>query len=364
MKHRREITTFSLSFLDVMCCGFGAVVLLVMILNGQTLERRDEKVQESKDELEEEQILTEAAKKHLADLKQKVSKAERDALKVQEEAGGLSQEIEAEAEKGTDQAAQEKKNEEELKALQAQLDELAEKRADEAEKVVPDVAQGESRVGFDGDGKRQYLTGLKLGGERTLILIDASASMLDPMIVNAIVKSLESEEVRRKSAKWQRVVSSVHWLVANLPADRHFQIYSFNTEATPLLSGSAGQWLSTSSKDHSTRAIAAARELAPIGGTNLLRAFEVIRQLNPLPDSVLLLTDGLPTQGSNPNVPAKVSSAQRLQLFSEAIRVLRKDVPINTLLYPIEGDPRAASAFWELALMTRGSLITPTEDWP
>jgi hypothetical protein len=31
MRRRREMAEFSLSFLDVICCGFGAVILLLMI---------------------------------------------------------------------------------------------------------------------------------------------------------------------------------------------------------------------------------------------------------------------------------------------------------------------------------------------
>jgi len=32
---RREITTFSMSYLDVMCCGFGAMILLFMLVRNQ-----------------------------------------------------------------------------------------------------------------------------------------------------------------------------------------------------------------------------------------------------------------------------------------------------------------------------------------
>ena len=39
---RRQLTPFSLSFLDVMCCGFGAVVLLVLILNNDTVRAREQ----------------------------------------------------------------------------------------------------------------------------------------------------------------------------------------------------------------------------------------------------------------------------------------------------------------------------------
>ena len=42
----------------------------------------------------------------------------------------------------------------------------------------PQDAAGQQIRTFKGEGDRQYLTGLKLGGERTLILVDRSASML------------------------------------------------------------------------------------------------------------------------------------------------------------------------------------------
>ena len=36
MAKRRQFTVFSLSFLDVMSCGFGAVILIFLILNHET----------------------------------------------------------------------------------------------------------------------------------------------------------------------------------------------------------------------------------------------------------------------------------------------------------------------------------------
>ena len=36
---RRRFSPFSLSFLDIMCCGFGAVVLMVLIINAGTEDR-------------------------------------------------------------------------------------------------------------------------------------------------------------------------------------------------------------------------------------------------------------------------------------------------------------------------------------
>ena len=57
-------------------------------------------------------------------------------------------------------------------------------------------------IGFDGEKKRQYLTGLKLGGQRTLILIDASASMLDETVVNVVRRKLMNDAARRRAPKW------------------------------------------------------------------------------------------------------------------------------------------------------------------
>ncbi len=31
-KSRRDVEVFSLSFLDVMCCGFGAIILLLVLV--------------------------------------------------------------------------------------------------------------------------------------------------------------------------------------------------------------------------------------------------------------------------------------------------------------------------------------------
>ena len=38
---RRPANAFSLAFLDVMFCGFGAVILFFMIINANTFERRE-----------------------------------------------------------------------------------------------------------------------------------------------------------------------------------------------------------------------------------------------------------------------------------------------------------------------------------
>jgi hypothetical protein len=208
------------------------------------------------------------------------------------------------------------------------------------------------------------LTGLKLGGDRTLILVDASASMLDETIVNIVRRKLMNASIRRRSPKWLRVVRSLQWLVANLQPNKSFQVYYFNTEARPVISGTEKRWLTSSDPSLLEGVISEVRKLAPQGGTNLSSAFNVISQLRPKPDSVLLLTDGLPTQGKSKPRSNTITAKERQDLFNKAVMILPKGVPVNTLLFPIEGDPGAASSFWGLAIATRGSFITPSRDWP
>ena len=70
---KRESTPFSVAFLDIMFCGFGAVVLLVMILNGQVLQKREEKKEDLQGELKRVTALYDFAREHLANLQNDVT---------------------------------------------------------------------------------------------------------------------------------------------------------------------------------------------------------------------------------------------------------------------------------------------------
>ena len=43
---RRPVNAFSLSFLDCMCCGFGAVILFFMIINTGSVRNTDERLRQ------------------------------------------------------------------------------------------------------------------------------------------------------------------------------------------------------------------------------------------------------------------------------------------------------------------------------
>jgi len=77
MKKRSTDSAFSLSFLDVMCCGFGAVVLLVMLLNGQTLQKRAETHKDLQAELDRVTLQKEFSDAHLTELRNAIETLEQ-----------------------------------------------------------------------------------------------------------------------------------------------------------------------------------------------------------------------------------------------------------------------------------------------
>jgi hypothetical protein len=213
-------------------------------------------------------------------------------------------------------------------------------------------------------GNRQYLTGLRMDGKRVMIMVDASGSMLDRTIVNVLIRRNMSEAERRRAPKWRQVVSTVDWLTANLAPDGQFQIYTFDEQARPLLAKTRGKWLDVGDGKKLDEAMANLRKVVPNGGTSLSAAFRAIARMKPQPDNVYLLVDGLPTLGSGPARRRTVTGDERLRYFQSAVRGFPRGIPINVILYPFEGDPGAASAFWALSIYTKGSFMSPSEHWP
>jgi len=107
------------------------------------------------------------------------------------------------------------------------------------------------------------------------------------------------------------------------------------------------------------------RKLVPENGTSIENAFVAMNTLTPKPDSVIMITDGLPTQGATaPLLRKTVDGDARLKLFEHAVGKYPREVPFNVILMPMEGDPAAPSAFWQLARRTNGAFMSPSKDWP
>lgn len=361
---RRQVSPFSLSFLDIMFCGFGAVVLLVLILNTDTVRARNAVFADLRADVVQREREVLVGRADLVELRNSLEATDREIVESQGESERVLErirELESEIARMSRETLARREN---INRLQSDLKDLDAEQRRLGNEAPDEQDQGERVREFVGEGDRQYLTGLKVGGKRILLLVDASASMLDETVVNVIRRRNMNEARRRGAPKWQRTLRTSDWLVSNLPADARFQLYTFNTTAKAALPSSDGRWLSTSSRQDVEGAVNGLRQTTPEGGTSLYKAFAVAKSLSPRPDNILLVTDGLPTQGSSRPSAVKVSGEQRLRHFVTATGTLPSGIPVNTILMPMEGDAYAAAAFWRLAVDTQGALITPARDWP
>ena len=229
-KKRRNIA-FSLSFLDIMACGFGAVTLLFLILrhNATEIELPDPRLASEVDLLQED-----------------ISQAEREKVELLNSLKELQLQL-VTAQGASDRVITDLQEQE--KSIQADpKDDIAKLRR-QVEQLEIETAQmeevefGDKVREFLGDGNRQYLTGLKLGGERVMILVDGSASMLADTVVNAVRRRNMDDSQKKQSPKWVWTMRTLEWLLAQLPPSSRFQVYIFNTGTQPAIVGTEGEWL-------------------------------------------------------------------------------------------------------------------------
>jgi hypothetical protein len=361
-KKRAIFNPLSLAFLDVMSCGFGAVVLLFLILDHTAQEQRDE----SDPRLQAEVMLLDReiteGEEMLARLRNTLDTVSLEVVEAQGRANRIQNEIDEVRRELTVLEGSTLASDESVEQLMADIRSLEEDilrlQSESMEEVGTDARS------FLGQGQRQYLSGLYMGGNRILVLVDMSASMLDESLVNIIRTRNMPLEYQRQAPKWQRTVHIVDWLTSQFPVASQYQVMGFNEEVFPILEGTEGMWLEVADRDELDELVRRLGDRAPARGSNLQRAFQAAREMSPPPDNIYLITDSLPTQSNRPPRGQLITPRERMELFWEAIESRPANVPVNTVLLPMEGDPGAAAVFWELAILTRGSFITPSRDWP
>lgn len=352
----RSVSPFSLSFLDIMSCGLGAAVLIFLLLkhtvDGPT--PRDPQVMSEVSLLEEE--IKEGELK-LFRIRNTISEVTDETVVAQ----GLARQIQEDIDKLKSQL--EEINPDAPVDTQALRDKIArlEKQKEALENT--DVG-GRKAYEFSGDGERQYLTGLRLGGERVLILLDNSASMLDESIVNIIRRRNMGDTQKKLAPKWQRATNIARWVIANLPPSSDFQILAFNSDVSAVFDSEVNRWHEVSDRAVLEQATNALTDLVPANGTNFDNVMRAAANMQPRPDNIFLITDGLPTLGSDGKKSGTISGRDRLRLFNKSLSLLPDGAAVNTMLLPLEGDTYAAAAFWRLAILTRGAFVTPARDWP
>ena len=339
-----------------MSCGLGAAVLIFLILrhNVDAPTKIDQRQLMAEINLLQEEI--KVGEEKLVRIRNTLSDVSDESVTAQGLARKISKEI--------DQLKSllEVINPDAVKGVEGMKQRLA--KLQQQKKVLEKTKlKGTKAYEFTGDGERQYLTGLKLGGENILVLVDASASMLDETLVNIIRRRNMSNSAKRNAPKWQRVLAMTQWVLANLPLRSDYQVLTFNTEVRAVLGEELDEWREVADVDKIDATITALDKVVPQGGTDMAAAFEAAMDMRPRPDNIYLITDGLPTIGGRAS-GTTISGLDRLKLFDEAMKIILPEIPVNTLLLPLEGDPYAASAFWRLAIVTRGAFVTPSRDWP
>ena len=361
-RRKRQSSTFNLSFLDIMSCGFGAVVLVFLIIDhSMKIEIRtvNAEVLSEVALLEEDIVDGEAG---LVRLRNALTEADLEIVEADGRARRLTDELDEYEALIASIEESDVSDSDAIAKLQAEINQLEEEIRLLEEAAAAEA--GRSAREFVGEGNRQYLTGLNLGGQRIAIMVDASASMLANQLINVIRLRNMDPALQKQAGKWTRTLDTVDWLTAQLPVNAQFQVITFNTDARPVLPGTETQWLEVADTPKLESISAALRERVPAGGTSLHNAFTALSSLPNPPDNIFLLTDGLPTQGEKPPRGSKVSGNERLKHFRDAIRRLPSGVPVNTILFPMEGDPMAASEYWQLARASNGSFMSPSTDWP
>jgi len=361
-RKKRPFSTFSLSFLDIMSCGFGAVILVFLIID-HSIEAQSKEL--NRDLLSEVNLLNEdisdgekdkvRLRNTLSEVDLQIVEARGRATRINDDISEFEALIEALKRDGFTERADIESLKAEIQSLEDELEKL---------KAAAEENSGDNARSFLGEGNRQYLTGLNLGGRNIAILLDVSSSMLAEELVNIIRLRNMDTSVQRNAGKWTRALNTVDWLTAQLPIGSKYQVITFNTSARAALAETEGKWLEVADQAQLEKLSTALHQILPTGGTSLENAFNALQDLSPAPDNIFLITDGLPTQGANPPGRRTVSGRDRQKLYRQAIKRLPQGVPVNIILAPMEGDPMAASEFWQLAQATRGAFMSPSRDWP
>src|SRR3954466_10982541 len=263
---RRETEVFSLAFLDCICCGFGAVILvfILTVSQKQNVDKAD----------------VDAARDRLKSVQQNVTMTQQELDRLAQILAAAQLELQDINAKSTqDQLKLTDRKRELLLMLQqtgalkdALHTLLGEKKALPTEDVAPPIP-------IPNIDRRQYLTGVKLQGEFVVFLVRTSGSMLDDTIDAAAARLQDSDDKKREAPKWQRVIQSLEWMLASLDPETHFQILFFGEETTPIIPARGDEWFTTKDKKLMAEIVERINSVVPQGGANLERAFTSIRFL-------------------------------------------------------------------------------------
>lgn len=353
---RRSADGFNLAFLDVMACGLGAIILILMLVKfNATTDVPSDEIDRLQQELNALESNSAALQVSIIQTSKKISAESSSLAQIQQRVAQLTVQKNA-----TQQSLNNKK------AVLADV-----------EKSVAAAAplQADDNVSLQGVGEETYLLGLKVEGKHIGVLIDASASMTDEKLIDIIRRKISSDNKKQSAAKWRRTKRVVQWLLARVPPSSQVSVVSFNDTASKVGIKSI---VPANNVEAMKKLISSIEKLVPQNGTNLQIGLSEIRTLNPKITHLYIVTDGLPTLGKRSKSLSSlanctslfgksktISGECRLRLFFYSLQqVQMPGVQVNVILLPLEGDPQAPQAYWKWAASTGGLLISPAASWP
>lgn len=348
---------FNLAFLDILACGLGAVVLILVLLKNQERLAGGELEQVSGQVSSIEQEIT-TLSSEIERLKKAISESSIDRYRDSSNTALLISQLE------NAKAAVQRKAEE-LSKLQVAFD------AVDKDLAQKEVAIQKANSEFNQERSQEFLIGLEVSGERIVIMIDSSASMLAETLLDITLLKAKGPVARQAAPKWNRAQNASAWLLDNLPKSSEFRFFHFAEEVKEVTKS----WTKSSASSAVVEAKSALQKIDPMGGTNIENAITRVLELRP--SSIYLITDGLPTIGkrSQQIVPSggcggingryRVSGECRSSLFSDLERLTGSfGGTLSVILLPLEGDPAAAPLYTRWALAHKGTLLSPSRGWP
>jgi len=354
----RRTETSTLAFLDVMACGLGAVILILVVLKQQAPPDTPPQPEPIVSAVQAEADL-DNLQNELAALLAAQDTAKGDLAKQQQIVAAINAAIEKTqndlASANTQSAALDQ-------AIASATTTLAQPQTETPPDAIDTVRTTQP----------QYLVGLKVTGKKIVILLDRSASMTARDLVQIVQYKAGPGAARQQAEKWVNALNAVWWMTARAPAQSQMHIASFSTSTT----FHTANWVGTSDSVALSTVKAEMASLVPEGSTNLEDA--VTAAIKTGADSIYIITDGLPTAapggqtllgldgcGSKWFKRKQVTGECRVSLFQRTVAAAAgKPVRISIVLMPLEGDPDAAPLFSKWALSKGGVLLSAARNWP
>lgn len=366
---------FGLAFLDVLCCGLGAAVLLLLIVKHEP----PSVISENLISLVAPQIS--AYQNKTALLEQTIENERQEVLKLEQELALIKQDW-----KQLDQMSSGFVNQymtliqevDKQKSRQKSLEDALEASAQVAERTVK-TKEDEPRL------PQGAIEGIQLNGiDRVAILFDTSTSMLHRSLVEIIRLRISTPDIKKQSKKWRQSTGVLKWSIETISKNMRYKVLTFSDKVFELdgneVQGSLIDWNRKSDGVNDILKIhSQIDQLLPAKGTDLSIALDAVSRLIPRPNKILIVTDGLPSlitkvsreelKGCPKRKSRKnnlIDGSCRLSVAIESIDSLSQrlaGVPVDVILFPLDGDRDAIRFYSLVTSISSGRLLTPSPDW-